>query len=66
MADFCRLLLTFVNSMDAGLVQQNVGPVLDQICLMPSDGIPQSIFNKKLKELNKECQVNKITKFHSD
>ena len=46
MTDFCRLLTSFA--------------ALDQNCLMPSDGIPESIFNKKLKDLSKECQENKI------
>ena len=31
--DFCRLLITFVNSLEPDQVQQNVGPDLDPNCL---------------------------------
>ena len=31
--DFCRLLITFANSLDPDQAQQNVGPDLDPNCL---------------------------------
>ena len=31
--DFCRLLITFANSLDPGQAQQNVRPDLDPNCL---------------------------------
>ena len=33
--DFCRLLITFANSLDPDQARQNVGPDLDPICLTP-------------------------------
>ena len=32
--DFCRLLITFANSLDTDQARQNVGPDLDPNCLM--------------------------------
>ena len=40
--DFCRLLITFANTLDP---DQNVGPDLDPNCL-DSDGIPERYFWK--------------------
>ena len=33
--DFCRLLITFANSLEPDQTQQNVGPDLDPNCLTP-------------------------------
>ena len=33
--DFCRLLMTFSNSLDPDQARQNVGPDLDSKCLTP-------------------------------
>ena len=41
--NFCRLLITFANSLDPDQAQQNVGPDLDPNCLR-SDGIPERVF----------------------
>ena len=37
---FCRLLTTFANSLDTDQDRQNVGPDLDQNCLI-SDSVPE-------------------------
>ena len=41
--DFCRLLLTFANSLDPDQAQRFVGPDLDSNCLT-SGGIPERFF----------------------
>ena len=40
---FCRLLITFANSLDPDQAPQNVGPDLDPNCY-DTDGIPERIF----------------------
>ena len=52
MTDFCRLMVTFANSMDASLVKRNVEPDLDQNCSMPSDDIPEGNTFHKLDRLS--------------
>ena len=41
--DFCRLLITFANSLDPDQARQNVGPDLDQT-VRHNDGIQKRLF----------------------
>ena len=45
--DFCRLLITFANSLDPDQARQNVGPVLDSYCLIMMAFLKRKQFKKK-------------------
>ena len=45
-SDFCRLLITFANSLDPDQDQQNVGLDLDPNCLTLADRVPERLFRK--------------------
>ena len=49
---FCRLLITFANSLDPDQARQNVGPDLDPNCFTPKE------FSKKL-DFGKNQQTTK-------
>ena len=55
-SDFCRLLITFANSLDPDQAQQNVGPDLDQ-----NFSVPDRIFFEK----NCFGKISAMTKKHT-
>ena len=61
--DFCRLLITFANSLDPGQARQNVGPDLGPSCL---NDIMTVIVQEFFKNLNFEKSQQSTTRAGSE